>query len=657
MKKLLFLLVASAGAACSAADVFNGKDLSGWTAVSDYSVTGGYSATEPTWAVKDAAFGRPQTTRRYLQGPLSERLLVFFREGKVTLGEIVHRPDWRSMPYADQRAHGIWLVRGEDDEPFDFRAARMRCEKDGTPVQGQSWREGTIEVDMEACAPLGRRPNANVRIRFANAGATTYSGKAALLLRTAFERDLVFGAPDIYEFYAPEVEQWKRIRPTWSVGPDGICRDGDRFVSVGGGIESAWDAASGALRFALVLAPGECRTVDVVLGKGSPEKPRYEETRSAARTGWRKELARVDGRSPLLRHLTVQMLQCLSRPTEGEFLLPRQGGLQRYVWPGETMEVTAALAQLGYREYVRAVFDFYWNECRQGNGRVGPFANDWASETGCVLGAFAQYCLESGDDAYWRRYRAAAEKAFRWIVSTRHETDGRTDCTAGLFPPMKSSDSKKVFQHWGMTDVINWRALDACARAAARFSDPVAAEARAEAAAYRRTIEDVLAKWRARSDGKDTFFIPLAPDGANEDRLRADHFFYLHPGAFADSGLIDGDEMLRLRNWMLREGVASPVGLYLRHTSKRPELGRQVWYTTWAESQWYRAWKRIGRDDLARQALDACLKYSVTDEFLVGERIHEDNAWFFPWSPNASGAARIVRMLLQEGDPKLTEGR
>ena len=88
MKKLLFLLVASAGAACSAADVFNGKDLSGWTAVSDYSVTGGYSATEPTWAVKDGAIRTTGTPFGYLRTQRSDfadfRLRVEYRWWRPT---------------------------------------------------------------------------------------------------------------------------------------------------------------------------------------------------------------------------------------------------------------------------------------------------------------------------------------------------------------------------------------------------------------------------------------------------------------------------------------------------------------------------------------------------------------------------------------------
>lgn len=48
-------------------DLFNGKDLSGWTAVVDQDVTGGYTASEPTWFVKDGTILTTGTPFGYLR--------------------------------------------------------------------------------------------------------------------------------------------------------------------------------------------------------------------------------------------------------------------------------------------------------------------------------------------------------------------------------------------------------------------------------------------------------------------------------------------------------------------------------------------------------------------------------------------------------------
>jgi len=67
MKTALFALLASAGTLCSAAELFNGKDLSGWMSVADHDATGGYAAAEPTWAVVDGAIRTTGTPFGYLR--------------------------------------------------------------------------------------------------------------------------------------------------------------------------------------------------------------------------------------------------------------------------------------------------------------------------------------------------------------------------------------------------------------------------------------------------------------------------------------------------------------------------------------------------------------------------------------------------------------
>ncbi|MBR4614610.1 MAG: hypothetical protein IKO55_03295, partial [Kiritimatiellae bacterium] len=119
------------------------------------------------------------------------------------------------------------------------------------------------------------------------------------------------------------------------------------------------------------------------------------------------------------------------------------------------------------------------------------------------------------------------------------------------------------------------------------------------------------------------------------------------PGRFAENGLLTMDEMMRLRTWLMRRGYANGNGLYANQLSRNPERRNHIWYTTWTELQWFRAWQRVGRNDLAEQTLDACLKYALTDKLYVGERYHDANPWYYPWSPNASGSGRITMMLLE----------
>ena len=47
--------------------LFNGKDLAGWLSVADHEVTGGYTAAEPTWFVKDGSIFTTGTPFGYLR--------------------------------------------------------------------------------------------------------------------------------------------------------------------------------------------------------------------------------------------------------------------------------------------------------------------------------------------------------------------------------------------------------------------------------------------------------------------------------------------------------------------------------------------------------------------------------------------------------------
>ena len=67
MKTAMLAMSALVGAMCSAAELFNGKDLSGWTAVVDHDATGGYVASEPTWSVVDGAIRTTGTPFGYLR--------------------------------------------------------------------------------------------------------------------------------------------------------------------------------------------------------------------------------------------------------------------------------------------------------------------------------------------------------------------------------------------------------------------------------------------------------------------------------------------------------------------------------------------------------------------------------------------------------------
>ena len=598
---------------------------------------------------------KPKTTRRYLHGPLSERLLTFWREGKLVFAENEHNADWH-LPYSQQSAHAAWLVRG-DGTPFDFKAAKLNVTSGGEPDHSQSWSDDGVRVGLSACSPFGRKPSIFARASFANESGAPVEREFLVLLRRAPEMMLVHSGPDVYSFYRADVDKWMKITAADWVREGDSFRSGDRFVSFGnsGDVVLSWDSEKGGVKFSVSLKPGETKTVDFVLGRGEKPSIGYDAARSSMKASWKSELSRLvlpetarrdRERRKLVRHLAVQMLQCIAMPANGaNHVLPRQGGLQRLVWPGESIHVVTALNLIGLSNYADGICDFYMTHCVQESGEAGPFRNNWAGDTAYVLRIFAQHCVATRNTAMWRRHSEKAARSFAWIRAKR--------TADGLFPAMKSTDSHSGLQHWGHTDLVNMEALEWYAKACEMFEEANAAEVRAEWKDYRAAMVKILDGWRAKSKGKDELFLPITATGESEEELVSQGFFYLHPAGFAESGLLTTDELLRLRKNILRRGFANENGLYMRHPSPVPEFNRHIWYTTWSEKQWMAAWMRAGKFDLARQTLDATLKYSVSDEFIVGERYHDTNPWYFPWSPNASGSGRIVQMLFDcPGEPK-----
>ena len=119
MKTILFALTALVGAACPAAELFNGKDLSGWTAVADHDATGGYAAAEPTWAVVDGAIRTTGTPFGYLRTKRAD-----FSDFKLRL----EYRWWRQTPRPNS---GVFLRLASDTGAFIPRCYENQLDPKG----------------------------------------------------------------------------------------------------------------------------------------------------------------------------------------------------------------------------------------------------------------------------------------------------------------------------------------------------------------------------------------------------------------------------------------------------------------------------------------------------------------------------------------------
>ncbi|MBE6395756.1 MAG: hypothetical protein E7046_01975 [Lentisphaerae bacterium] len=618
---------------------------------------------------EESSWQRPRTTRRYLHPPLAQNMFTLWNDGKIIRGDVPHRHDW-SDRYADLKSDVLWIMHGEKDEPFDFKNAQNRLPEDGTPFHGLTWKKDGFTVSLDAFCETGvRLPTCFIRLTVENDGSAKAGLPLAVMMRRLREYYAVKGAPDVYQPYETEDGYFRWSEPIEfnRVETSNMWKSASALVRVEALPEGAvWEWETGAIRFNAFPKPGKPLVVDFTFGvHDSVVRPQDRESvKAAAVKFWQNELAKIN-RLPaaiandpekmrLVKNLTVQMLQCFSHPIGSDLILPRQGGLQRFVWPWDCKDMLIALGLIGdFDMYIEGTLDFYFREYSAEDGRIGPFRNDWVCDTGECLYSLSRYCRQFDKRAVWNRHREAAFAAFDWICQKRKET--ATDPKKGMpgfFPTARATDNGTPIQLWVFTDHSTLAALRSFALAARHFGDPRADEVQAEYEDLRGLIASVYRKFSDAAKDKDELRVPLVPSGDDEAFLKAGYFNNSHGYVLRiglECGYVPQSDVMKVYNWCLRSGKASPKGLCANNPPKKNLSDRHIWYTTNAEQHFYWCFRQIGRDDLADLVFDAILKYSVTEEYYVGERYRDDNPWYFPWSPNASGSGRIIRMLLNDG--------
>ena len=616
-----------------------------------------------TFVAGAADWERPRTTRRCLQPPLAERMFTLFNDAKICFAEVVHERDWSVNQNTAELANACWFFK--DGRPFDFRAAQNRLPADGVPLHGLEWSEGGVRVTLAVCCDYVRAPTAHGRFAVSNAGMSDYEGRYSFRLRHGPEWRLLGGigkrmySPDFYRSYASIPESWDGLANDWSVA-------GREIRSASGGCMTLsklpsgaqWDATRGELSFPVRLAPGGKFSFDFTLGFGEPVEPDVNAVSAATARRWRQELAKLNrlpktvtddpGRVRIVKNLVVQMLQCFACPKGKDYVLPRQGGQHRGVWPWDNQEALAALGEIGdFGGYVRAALDFYFNVCDgssygvKGGGRLGPFFIDWDQNTANVLGMFGRYAERANDRAFWARHRDRALAAFRWVMDNRAKPGDPDELVAGLALPGRSSDYKSKGQSWGFTDAGNIRSLAHFVKAAERFDDPAKGEVRAGYDGYVAALKGAMEPYRRQARESGVFKLP-ARIGGDEASCSNNTGYACMACVGLDNGFLDAKDVMGLWTAWTAYGRTSDRGLTYRWFQENPHL----WYTTARDGLWHHALARIGRRDLADRILEGNLRYAMTEECCVGERYRDDDPWFLPWSPNVSGSGRLILMMI-----------
>ena len=598
---------------------------------------------------------RPKTVCRYIHPPMAERMYTLWPEGKIILG--INNTYIDFVGYRKLECSGLWLVHGENDEPFDFRCAKNTVPTDGTPIHGLSFQKNGFHIHLETFCSIGQKPICFIRLRLTGTGESLTDEPFALLLRSGREHRLVFGSPDGYISYAPDISVWKNSPSTWLSAKDStltLLRDDDVFLSADGSVPLHFDEKAGTLRFSVPPRSGKTTELLLAFGKGEALPFDYEQEKRRAAAFWKRELARID-RLPesiaddpeklrMVQNLTIHILQCFARSAETGNMLPRQGGLQRLVWPWECMPVLEALSRIGdFADYVEPALSLYFDVFQGPDGEIRPHtAINWANITASALYSFAIYC-KCNSKRFYHLYRDNAMAAFDWIKRIRASSSVTKGCIPGLFPPMRSNDWKQIFQRWSGTDVTNVEGLMAFADTAEFFHDPRALEIREEAQDYLNTMRGLMKKFEEEAGESDQLRVPITPDG-NDEQLLREFYPNFHFGKMTKTGVVRAADVPRVKNYIAARGIYGEKELY-GHMPYR-DGNTHIWYTTNPDYDWFLTWLHLGRRDLAEKILESQIAYSMTDEYYTMERYADNDPYYMPWSPNASGNGRILIMLL-----------
>ena len=596
---------------------------------------------------------KAKTVKRYLHPPRSERLFTFWPEGKIMMGENEFPRDIETEPLKDTLpTWGVWPVHTRRARIFDYKAARQRVREDGVPIHGLTATFGGFEMDMEAFCDTARRSTCFVKITVTNKAPYRAVERFGLLVRSGKERKLIYGAPDGYCTHAPEVSAFQ-MTPNTFYKSGNILRDGMTFVGFRSDVPLNWDAADGCLWVKHPLNAGESYEIYLCFGKGehAPLDFDYEAEKQKTIAFWQKELSALrlpekltaPDKLPMVKNLVAQLLQCYAYYVGKDFLVPRQGALQRFVWIWDQLYVLEAISRMGLADYYRGAISTYFDVMQKPDGEVVTVGENWASDTSCALQSLAVCCLNANDRDLWETYAKKGFAAFTWIKNKRRETVGAEGCVEGLFPPMRGSDWGQIFQNWN-TDIRNLIALEFFLKAAETFGGVDTEAIRAEYGDYLRLMQKTFADATRPQKDSPALHIPIMPLGDDKKMIEEEFYPYLGHGGFLYAGVMSDADFDRVLRAMEQEGISSGNGLYGH--MPYPDGNTHIWYTTAPEIWIFRAFRRRADFAAADAILGAILRYCLTDEYVLAERYADNDPWFVPWMPNASGSGRLLSMLL-----------
>ncbi len=606
---------------------------------------------------------RPFTFKRYINPPFAENIVTEWSNTMILIGENAGG----SEPQRHHDGHvndsilpsAAMLFLYKNEIP-DLKTVDYITRNDGIPVHGLIKSFGDLSLTMEAFCNTERIPTAFVRVKIKNLTKERLSDTVSLLARTDSELELI-GArdPDGYNFPAFPLERWMAA-DAWEFS-NGVLTDGTyRIYCITDGGITASAGKDGILDFNFVLDAGEEALIELAFGRGRISADfSYEIQKEKCEEFWERELSKItlfpNKEDPdfyaMYRSLAAEILQMFNYPKGVNYVHPRQGALQRLLWPVEFREMIKALAVIGeYEKYLdetlNVLFNVMQSRREENYGQVVNFGIPWGAVTGSAVECFAAAALSS--KKLYMKYKDSAYSAFGWIESFRNSTKGSAEFANGIFPPLQSCDAPTVGQLWGLTDAWNIQGYRLYLKALKRYGDEHTSEVEAALRDYYSSMEAIFKRVVIEPGLTDGLIIPLdarndpeierAIEGASFQRSLYEYFIIAI--GLAGYGTPTAEKMIE----RCYKAECAERGLTLG--SKQSGVRQETrYYGSLTDAEMYYYYRRLGENEKAREILEAQLTYLMSKEYYMGERYDKYDPYYFPWSPNGSASGRTLLML------------
>lgn len=617
--------------------------------------------------MKKSEWKQPFTTKRYIHPPMAEEIVTMWPDVKFIIGEI----EKNDGPH-ENRGAGIKILKGAEFEEIDYKEVNYYVHPEGLPIHSFSHSFDGYDMYTEAFCTVERIPKVYIKLMFKNKALWKVSDKISFLTRTGLESNMIGINYDGYNHLNTNKYNWGLLPTNWRY-ENSYLTDGKYSVAFSG-IESfnqEWTSDKAGevwthrrvLSLNFSLTAGEEKSIIVVFNKGLPiHKCDYASERKKVEDFWLAELGKIkvfpfkENKSfyKMYRTLVSNCLQMFCYPSGEDYVLPRQGGMQRGVWPTEAVWMLTALDKIGdFSLYTETAYSLFFDRLQVKNGEdKGCIAADygvtpWASNTGSVIQMAANYMICKGREAYEKR-RDDVYNAFCWIERKRAETKNGKFEGYGLMPPMMSCDWAEIGQVWTKTDAWTLLGYKVLAEAFEKYQDPAQKEVREAYNDYLNCMRKVFEKIIKANKSADELFLPMHlgkksmvdPPVDGPYCIDGPNIIYLGIAA-ADSKEARMIENYYINRQLFKNGLKGQMNT---NDVMGPWAGH-TWYIGFCDYMWFYIYLAQGRKAEAVEIINAHLKYAMTSEYYMVERYADNDPYFVPWLPNASENGRFIEML------------